>query len=118
MPRKNRLHYRFAFHHVMLRGNNRKNIFYKQKDYQTLLNVISDSAETYGFKVHLYCLMTNHIHLVIEVKDIPISRIMQSIAGRYAKIHNSKYNKTGHVFQGRFKSKLISNDEYLMELCY
>lgn len=118
MPRKNRFHYRNSFHHVMLRGNNRKNIFYNQNDYESFLKMISEAAATYGFNIHLYCLMTNHIHLVIEVQDVPVSRIMQSIAGRYAKIHNAKYKKSGHLFQGRFKSKMISTDEYLLELCY
>lgn len=118
MPRKNRIHYRSAFHHVMLRGNNRKNIFYKREDYQIFLDTIRAAADAYNFKTHLYCLMTNHIHLVVEVGDIPISRIMQSVSSRYAKLHNKKYNKIGQLFQGRFKSKLISDDYYLMELCY
>lgn len=118
MPRKNRIHYRSAFHHVMLRGNNRKNIFHKKEDYQLFLDAIRSAADAYNFKIHLYCLMTNHIHLVVEVGDIQISRIMQSLSSRYAKLHNKKYNKIGHLFQGRFKSKLISDDYYLMELCY
>lgn len=118
MPRKNRIHYRSAFHHVMLRGNNRKNIFHKKEDYQIFLGIIRAAADAYNFKVHLYCLMTNHIHLVVEVGDIPISRIMQSVSSRYAKLHNKKYNKIGHLFQGRFKSKLITDDYYLLELCY
>jgi REP element-mobilizing transposase RayT len=102
----------------MLRGNNRKNVIIAEEDYQNFLEMISNSAEAYNFKVHLYCLMTNHIHLVIEVADIPISRIMQSITSRFAKKHNQKYNLIGHLFQGRFKSKLIENDQYLLELCY
>ncbi len=118
MPRKNRIHYRSAFHHVMLRGNNRKNIFHKKEDYQIFLDIICAAADAYNFRIHLYCLMTNHIHLVVEVGDIPISRIMQSVSSRYANLHNKKYNKIGHLFQGRFKSKLISDDYYLMELCY
>lgn len=118
MPRKFRTHYRFAFHHVMLRGNNRKNIFLKKADYQIFIDIISGASGVYNFKVHLFCLMTNHIHLVIEVGDVPISRIMQSVSTRYAKSHNKKYNKIGHLFQGRFKSKLISDDHYLIELCY
>lgn len=76
MPRKNRIHYRSAFHHVMLRGNNRKNIFLNEKDYQNFLMIIANATDAYNFNVHLYCLMTNHIHLVIEVGDVPISRIL------------------------------------------
>ena len=73
---------------VRIDSNNRKNIFYRQDDYESFLKMISEAAEIYGFKIHLYFLMTNHIHLVIEVQDVPVSRIMQSTAGRYAKIHN------------------------------
>ena len=102
----------------MLRGNNRGNIFYDYVEYHTFLKILADAAEAYSFKVHLYCLMTNHAHLVIEVGEIPISRIMQSLTSRYARFHNKKNNKIGHVFQGRFKSKLISSDDYLLELCY
>lgn len=118
MPRRNRIHYRNAFYHVMLRGNNRKNIFLKKNDYQLFIEILANAADLYNFKVHLYCLMTNHIHIVIEVSDIPISRIMQTVSSRYAKTHNEKYNKIGHLFQGRFKSKLIASDHYLIELCY
>ncbi len=62
--------------------------------------------------------MTNHIHLVIEVSEIPISRIMQGINSLYARKHNKKYNSVGHLFQGRFHSKIVENNHYLLELCY
>lgn len=118
MPRKRRIHYRSAFYHVMLRGNNRKKVFFDKDDYQQFLSLVREAADAYCFVIHLYCLMTNHIHFVIEVGDVPLSRIMQSIVSRYAKIHNKKYKKIGHLFQGRYKSKLISDDHYLLELCY
>lgn len=118
MPRKRRIHYRSAFYHVMLRGNNRKKVFLSKDDYQQFISLLKEAANAYCFVIHLYCLMTNHIHFVIEVGDVPLSRIMQSVVSRYAKLHNKKYKKIGHLFQGRYKSKIISDDHYLLELCY
>lgn len=118
MPRKSRIHYRNAFHHVMLRGNYRQNIFLDNDDRVKFINVLSNSMESYSFNIHLFCLMTNHIHLVIEVGDIPISKIMQCINAKYVRWHNLKYKRNGHLFQGRFNSKLIHDDKYLLELCY
>lgn len=102
----------------MLRGNNRKKVFLNKEDYLRFISLVKEAADAYCFIIHLYCLMTNHIHLVIEVGDVPLSRIMQSITSRYAKIHNKKYKKIGHLFQGRYVSKLVSDDHYLLELCY
>jgi putative transposase len=118
MPRKHRIHYRNAYYHVMLRGNNRQNIFHTKDDYHDFMSCLNNIADSYAANIHLYCLMTNHIHLVIEVQDIPISKIMQSLSTKYARRHNQRYNTTGHLFQGRFKSKLIQDDQYLLELCY
>ena len=62
--------------------------------------------------------MTNHIHLVIEVSDIPISKIMQSIFSCYVKTHNARFNKIGRLFQDRFKAKMVCDDAYFLELCH
>lgn len=118
MPRKNRVHYRHAFYHVMLRGNNRQCIFHHDIDYLNFIDCLKSASTLYSSHVHLYCLMPNHIHLVIEVTDIPLSKLMQRIGTIYAQKHNKRYNKIGHVFQGRFKAKLIQDDQYLLELCY
>jgi len=66
----------------------------------------------------LFCLMSNHIHLVIETTDIPISKIMQSISVRYVMHYNKRHQKQGQLFQGRFKSILIQDEKYLLELCF
>lgn len=118
MPRRNRIHYRNAFYHVMLRGNNRQNIFHEIDDYEYFLRCVEKIADLYAAKIHLYCLMTNHIHLVIQVLDVPISKVMQSLCAQYVGRHNARYSTIGHLFQGRFKSKLIHDNEYLLELCY
>lgn len=118
MPRKNRLHYRNAFYHVMLRGNYRQAIFIDDHDRESLLNNLEKAVHTYDCKIHLFCLMTNHIHLVIEISEIPISKIIQSIFSFYVKTHNTRFNKIGRLFQDRFKAKIICDDAYFLELCY
>ncbi len=118
MPRKKRIHYRNAFYHVMMRGNYKQNIFLNNKDRNCFLNILEDTIDKYCYNLHLFCLMDNHVHLVIEVHDIPLAKIMQSINTRYSKAHNHRHNKIGHLFQGRYHAKLIQNDEYFLELCY
>jgi|GEM_PF-1208517 len=118
MPRKNRLHYRNAFYHVILRGNYRQAIFVDDRDREILLEYFEKAVNTFNCRIHLFCLMTNHIHLVIEVSDIPISKIMQSIFSRYVKTHNARFNKIGRLFQDRFKAKMVCDDAYFLELCH
>ena len=118
MPRKNRLHYRNAFYHVMLRGNYRQAIFIDDKDREILLEHLEKAVNTFNCKIHLFCLMTNHIHLVVEVSAIPISKIIQSIFSCYVKMHNARFNKIGRLFQDRFKAKRVCEDAYFLELCH
>lgn len=118
MPRKRRIHYRYAIYHVMLRGNYRQNIFHDDEDRKIFCKILERCTKKYLCSIHLFCLMTNHIHLVIEVSDIPLSKIMQNISSLYSMLHNRRYNKIGHLFQGRYKSNLIQNEAYLLELCH
>jgi len=118
MPRKRRIHYQEAMYHVMLRGNYRQNIFLSDQDYEYFSNQLNKITKTYACKIHLYCLMTNHIHLVIEVRRVPLSKIIHAVTSPYARFINQKIQKTGHLFQGRYKAKLIQNEEYLLELCH
>jgi len=118
MPRRNRVHFQHAFYHVMLRGNYQQSIFTNDEDRLKLLSLLRQATEVQGCKIHLFCLMTNHIHLVVEVVDIPLSKIMQSIFSCYVRYFNQRIRKIGRLFQDRYKAKLISNDDYLMELCF
>lgn len=118
MPRKLRIHYCDAFYHVMLRGNYQQNIFYCKEDFDYFCQLLENVVAKYSCKVHLYCLMTNHVHLLVQVGHIPLSKIMQSISSRFARYNHKKTSRKGHLFQGRFKEKLVNNHEYLLELCY
>lgn len=118
MPRKNRIHYSEALYHVMLRGNYRQHIFVDRKYYLYFYQLLEKATKQFNCKVHLFCLMTNHVHLVIEIKHIPLAKIIQFITSCYARFNHKHTNRVGHLFQGRYKAKLIQNEEYLHELCY
>lgn len=118
MARKKRYHTQGAFYHVMNRGNRKQNIFFNDHHFELFCKQLEQVIDQYSCKIHLFCLMTNHVHLVIEVGNIPLSKIMQSINSLYARKLNDDIKQIGHVFQGRYKAILISTDDYLMELCY
>ncbi len=116
MARKPRIHYPGAVYHVMLRGNAGQNIFADDEDRTKLLLHLQESAERFFCQIHAFCLMSNHIHLAIQVGDVPLSRIMQSLNLKYTRHYNQKQGVTGHLFQGRYKAILIDADSYLLQL--
>jgi putative transposase len=116
MARKERIHIPGAIYHVMLRGNDRRDIFGDDKDRFRFYGILNLVSQRYPFKIHAFCLMTNHIHMEIQVADIPLAKTIQSIAQRYTQWFNWRYHKVGHLFQGRYKAVMIDADEYLLEL--
>jgi REP-associated tyrosine transposase len=82
MARKPRLHYPGALYHVILRGNRKQEIFNDDEDRCRFLLLLQEGTERYRHRVHAFCLMTNHVHLAIQVDDIPLSRIMQNLSFR------------------------------------
>lgn len=73
-------------------------------------------TERYDFKLYAYCIMDNHVHMLIEVKDVPLSLIMQGIQQSYTQRYNIKYMRGGHVFQQRYKGILCDKEGYLLQL--
>jgi putative transposase len=116
MPRKPRIHFPGALYHVIARGNRREKIFRSKKDYQLYLSFLSEYKDRYGFSLYAYTSMPNHVHLLIEVGEAPLSRIMQNLQFRYTRNFNIKYKNYGHLFQGRYKAILCEKDSYLLEL--
>ena len=116
MARKPRIHYPGAVYHVILRGNDGQDIFYFQKDRSYLYILIQEGIERFNYRVHAFCLMTNHIHLVVQVGDIPLAKIVQNLSFRYTRYVNKIKKRVGHLFQGRYKALLIDADTYLLEL--
>lgn len=116
MPRKPRIHYEGALYHVMVRGNNGEKVFESGKEKQEYINIIKEYKKKYRFKIYAYCMMDNHAHLLIEVEKIPLSKIMQGIQQVFTQRYNKRYNRTGHIFQQRYKSILCQKDAYLFAL--
>jgi len=116
MARKPRIHFPGAFYHVIARGNRGERIFREEKDYQLYLNFLREYKDHYGFYLYAYTLLPNHVHLLIEVGQYPLSRLMQNLQFRYTRNFNIKYKNYGHLFQGRYKAILCEKDSYLLEL--
>jgi REP element-mobilizing transposase RayT len=116
MARKQRIHYPGALYHVILRGNARQDIFFDDGDRCRFFLLLQDAVEKFGFRIHAYCLMTNHVHLAVQVGAMPLSRIMQNLSLRYTAWINRRLNRSGHLFQGRYKAVLVDADSFLLEL--
>ena len=116
MARKPRIHYPGALYHVILRGNARQDVFFDDKDRYRFYLFMQEGIERFGHRVLAFCLMTNHIHLAVQVGEVSLSRIMQNLAFRYTRWVNWRLKRSGHLFQGRYKSVLVDGDSYLLEL--
>ncbi len=116
MPRKPRVNLPGGYYHVMMRGNGGDNIFYSPTDRSRFLLLLQQGLERYGHRIHAFCLMDNHVHLLIQVGAIPLSKIIQNVGFRYTRFINHRHKRLGHLFQGRFKSILVDADSYLLEL--
>jgi putative transposase len=116
MARKPRIHYPGALYHVTLRGNARQEIFFDDADRCRFYLLLQEGIERFGHRVLAFCLMSNHVHLAIQVGEVPLSRIMQNLSFRYTLWINRRRNRVGHLFQGRFKAFLVDADSHLLEL--
>jgi len=101
-------------YHVILRGINRQDIFYDEDDYQRFLETLAQKKSEKQYDVYGYCLMSNHVHILLRENKDTISRAMSRIGTSYAWWYNRKYNRSGHVFQGRYGSECVENDSYLL----
>ena len=117
MPRIARMYSELKVYHIIIRGIDKQDIFLDTYDKDKFLKIIGDTKEKYNYEVYAYCLMDNHVHLIIYDKDEKISKIKQSIEIRYVSYFNLKYDRVGHLFQDRFHSKRIGDREYLKLAC-
>lgn len=117
MARPFRIEYPGAVYHLTARGNARAAIFLDDEDRSQFLTILDDLVERYNWGCHGYCLMDNHYHLLIETPDGNLSSGMRQLGGIYTQRFNRRHDRTGHVFQGRYKSILVEKQSYLLELC-
>lgn len=116
MARKPRIHASGAYYHVILRGNSKQDIFFDESDRYRFYLLLQEVVERFRCRIHAFCLMTNHVHLVVQVTDLPLSRIMQNLSFRYTRWINWRHERSGHLFQGRYQAILVDGDAYLLEL--
>jgi len=116
MSRPLRIEYPGAFYHVINRGNAGDDIFKSKRDKEKFLEYLEKAVERFSIIIHTYCLMDNHYHLLIETPEPNLSVAVQWINVSYAVYFNRKRQRSGHLFQGRFKAIIIDADEYLMPL--
>jgi REP element-mobilizing transposase RayT len=112
--------YSGGYYHIYNRGNQKQDIFLEEVDYIYYLEKLRKYREQQKVSIICYCLMPNHIHLLVrQDSEIPISKFMSPLHTSYSMYFNRKYEKVGHLFQDRFKQKNVENDEYLLQLtCY
>jgi len=116
MARPLRITFPGAFYHITSRGNERKTVFKNQRDRIKFLEYLGTATTRYDARVHVYCLMDNHYHLLLETPSGNLPQVMHHINGAYTTYFNVKHHRSGHLFQGRYKSILIEEDEYAKEL--
>jgi putative transposase len=103
-------------YHVVVRGNERKAIFLDDSDRERYLGRLAHYRERFDFRLHAFCLMTNHVHLALRSGRFPLSRFMAGLQSSYTQWFNRRHKRVGHLFQGRYKSFLVQEDPYLLAL--
>lgn len=114
MPRHQRVLSETGIYHVMMRGNERRKLFQDEEDKQAFLDTLFVKKEDKGFLVYAYCLMDNHVHLLVKEGSESLATMMKRINTSYAYYFNQKNHRVGHLFQDRFKSEPIEDERYLL----
>ena len=116
MPSIPRIFIDYACYHIITRGNQKQKVFKDEVDYAKYLSIVRKAKRKYKIRLCAYCLMPNHVHMLIEPTKAPlISKFMHWVNVGYTTYFNSKYVKVGHLWQGRFKGKPILKGKYLIQ---
>ena len=118
MARAWRIEYEGALYHVLSRGNERQDIVINDDDRKLFLATVGEMGERFEIAIFAYVLMDNHYHLLFRTNRANLCRSMQWFGASYTKRFNLRHNRSGHLFQGRFKNMLVQNDAYLLQLSY
>lgn len=116
MARPLRLEFAGAIYHVTSRGDRREAIYDDDYDRIGWIDTLAKVCDRFNWRVHAYCLMDNHYHLVVETVEANLSKGMRQLNGVYTQYYNRRHNRTGHVFQGRYKAIHVEKETYLLEL--
>ena len=102
-------------HHIIQRGNNRQPVFYDADDYSAFLNWLREAAKNFKVAIHVYVLMPNHVHLLASPADVNgMSRMMQWVGRQYVPYFNKKYQRTGTLWEGRYRATVIDSESYFL----
>ena len=116
MARPLRIEYPGAFYHITARANEGKELFKGKKDRERFLYYLETATHRYRALIHVYCLMSNHYHLLLETPSGNLSQILHHINGAYTGYFNIKHQRSGHLFEGRYRAILVEADTYAKEL--
>jgi putative transposase len=116
MPRKPRLHVPGGLYHVIMRGNDRQALYSDDADRGRWIRLLVEGIERYRCRVHAYCWMTNHVHMAVQVSDVPLNRLIHWLAMTYSRQTNLRLGRTGHLFERRYRATLVDADSYLIQL--
>jgi putative transposase len=119
MGRAWRIEFEGAFYHVLSRGNEKQDIFFEDNDRRHFLDAVGEMSERFAVDIFAYVLMDNHYHLLLRTTRANLSKAMQWFGTTYTRRFNNRHSRSGHLFQGRYKSLIVENDAYLTQLsCY
>ena len=116
MSRPLRIAYPNAWYHVMNRGRRSESIFSDIQDYEYFIDLLVETSELWNVHIVAYCLMENHYHILLQTPEVNISRCMRHLNGIYTQKYNRRHGYDGPLFRGRYKSILVSDDDYLLQL--
>ena len=114
MPRQARRKSESGIYHIILRGINQQQIFEDEEDSRRFLETLSKYKEQCGYEIYAYCLMGNHVHILLKEGKENLTLVLKRIAGSYVYWYNWKYHRSGHLFQDRFKSEPVEDDAYFL----
>lgn len=113
MARRPRVHVPGGFYHVTLRGNHQQRIFFADTDRLLLNEIVARAIEKFEARLHAYCWMDNHIHMLVEVGESPLGCLMRQVASTFARRMQRNLGTTGHFFERRYQAKLVAIETYL-----
>ena len=116
MARPLRIEYTGAVYHVTIRGNQRRDIFLSVQDRERFLFKLEESIQRYDVRMHLFCLIKNHAHFVLETPRANLGKFMHRLQTAYTVYFNKRHQQSGHLMQGRYGAVLVEKDEYLLKL--
>jgi len=116
MARRPRVFAAGLLYHVIVRGNQRRKTFRHDDDYRAYLDRLEKYHTQCQVRIYAYCLMPNHVHLLVETGSTPLAKFMQGVQQSYTQYFNRRYQKVGHLFQGRYKAIICDRDKYLLAL--